>query len=144
MISRCCNGKIIWNFTQWPSRLSGARGGLLLFLPQRSDFSSADCSRAMFDKSKDYGNDMMVVQFFICFSLSCTHDFPRNFSQTVHVIVKKKLNNNFPWTVLLSMLKCSKLKWNGEWFHYHVQKSINHGKLLLISLMYTVFTATVN
>ena len=32
----------------------------------------------------------------------------------------------------------------GEWFHCHVWKSIDQGKLLLISLMYTVFTATVN
>ena len=65
-----------WNFTQWPSHLSGARGGLLLFLPKLSDFSFANCSRAMFHKSTDYGNDMMVVQFLICFSLSCMHDFP--------------------------------------------------------------------
>ena len=34
----------------------------------------------MFDKSTDYGNDMMVVQFFICFSLSRI-DFPRNFNR---------------------------------------------------------------
>ena len=108
MISRCCNGKIIWNFTQWPSRLSGARGGLLLFLPQWSDFSSADCSRAMFDKSKDYGNDMMVVQFFICFSLSCTHDFPRNFSQTVHVIVKKTTQQQFSMDCSLINVKMLK------------------------------------
>ena len=92
-----------WNFTQWPSHLSGARGGLLLFLPKLSDFSFANCSRAMFHKSTDYGNDMMVVQFLICFSLSCMHDFPRNFSKTVNVIVKKQINNNFPWTVLLPM-----------------------------------------
>ena len=85
-----------WNFTQWPSHLSG-------FLPKLSDFSFTDCSRAMFHKSTDYGNDMMVVQFLICFSLSCMHDFPRNFSKTVNVIVKKQLNNNFPWTVLLPM-----------------------------------------
>ena len=34
----------------------------------------------MFDKSTDYGNDMMVVQFFICLSLSRI-DFPRNFNR---------------------------------------------------------------
>ena len=102
-----------WNFTQWPSHLSGARGGLLLFLPKLSDFSFADCSRAMFHKSTDYGKDMMVVQFLICFSLSCMHDFPI-------------------------------FQFSGLWFHCHVWKSIGRGKLLLISLMYTVFMATVN
>ena len=126
-----------WNFTQWPSHLSG-------FLPKVSDFSFADCSRAMFHKSTDYGIDMMVVQFLICFSLSCMHDFPRNFSKTVNVIVKKTTQQQFPMDCSLTNDKCSKLKWSGSWFHCHVWKSIGRGKLLLISLMYTVFMATVD
>ena len=53
----------------------------------------------------------------ICFSLSHSHNFPRNFNgngnKTVNVVAKKQIDKSFPWYVLLlrmeMMSKCSKL-----------------------------------
>ena len=58
-------------------------------------FLHADWSRAMFNKSEDHGNDVMVAQL-ICFSLSCVCVICWEPSmemdiKTVNVIVKNKL-----------------------------------------------------
>ena len=69
--------------------------------------SCACFSRAIFGKSTDDRNDVIVAQFVV---LSIVRANFRDTStemdvKTVNVIVKTKVDNNFPWFVLLSPIE---------------------------------------
>ena len=75
-----------------------------------SDFSSADWSRAKVVQSTDQRNDVMVAQYVSSFSCARFPEKTRRkwTPNTVNVIVKKKnkqIDNNLPWSVLLSTIK---------------------------------------
>ena len=81
-----------------------------LFLSQLNNFLCSVRSRAVFDKSTDPGNDWMVAQI-ICFSLSCTPNFPRNFDRNGHQN-NLDAHNNFIINVIV------KTNWEHGLFSY--------------------------
>ena len=76
-----------------------------IFLPQQSDFSRTDWSRArvLTRKWRDGGA--------IAFSLSLGRDFPRNVNENGRQNLSnwcycgKQIDNNFPWSILLSTIE---------------------------------------
>ena len=71
----------------------------------------ASFSRAIFGKSSDNGNDVMVAQFVFLFIVRANfRDTSTKMDvKTVNVIVKKKVDKNFPWFVLLSPIEITTL-----------------------------------
>ena len=67
--------------------------------------SCACFSRAIFGKSTAYGNDVMVAQFVLLFIERARDTSTEMDVKTVNVIVKTKVDNNFPWLVLLSPIE---------------------------------------
>ena len=99
----------------------------------------------MFDKSTDPGNDLMVVQLFLSFSLIFQET---SFEMDVKIVTI--IYYNFPWSALLSTIEMTsqnvqnlgvKTLACSLWFHlsfeyvdviFIVDKSTDHGKLLSI------------
>ena len=67
-------------------------------------FPTRDWLRAMFDKSTDHGNDVMVAHFVFLF-LEQKRNFNRIGRQNCLCYMVTKMDNNFPWCVLLSTIK---------------------------------------
>ena len=97
----------------------------------------------MFDKSTDPGNDLMVVQLFLSFSLIFQET---SFEMDVKIVTI--IYYNFPWSALLSTVEMTSQNvqnlgvkpavcgstWVFEYVDviFMVDKSTDHGKLLLI------------
>ena len=68
----------------------------------------------MLYKSTDQGNDVMAAPFVFLFLARTIlqETSTETDDKTINVIVKKRIDNNFPWSVLLSTIemtsKCSK------------------------------------
>ena len=69
--------------------------------------SYASCSRAIFGKSTDDRNDVIVAQFVVLFIVRANfRDTSTEMDvKTVNVVIKKRADNNFPWFVLLSTIE---------------------------------------
>ena len=81
---------------------------LKIIISTMTERNSCACfSRAIFGKSAAYGNVVLVAQFVLLFIERANfRDTSTEMDvKTVNVIVKTKVDNNFPWFVLLSPIE---------------------------------------